>query len=90
LTTGTELFNQGIQNNFDRTKNPFSATEFQQRWTQTLGNDGINAIRLYDAMRNSDKEAIREVVTQAGGPNSAGYQNLVRKIGDMQKLVGSK
>jgi hypothetical protein len=90
LTTGTELFNQGIQNNFDRTKNPFSATEFQQRWTQTLGNDGINAIRLYDAMRNSDKEAIREVVTQAGGPNSAGYQNLVRKIGDMQKLIGGK
>jgi hypothetical protein len=90
LTTGTELFNQGIQNNFDRTKNPFSATEFQQRWTQTLGNDGINAIRLYDAMRNSDKEAIREVVTQAGGPNSPGYQNLVRKIGDMQKLIGGK
>jgi hypothetical protein len=90
LTTGTELFNQGIENNFNRTKNPFSATEFQQRWTQTLGNDGINAIRLYDAMRNSDKEAIREVVTQAGGPNSPGYQNLVRKIGDMQKLVGGK
>ena len=90
LTTGTELFNQGIQNNFDRTKNPFSATEFQQRWTQTLGNDGINAIRLYDAMRNSDKEAIREVVTQAGGSNSPGYQNLVRKIGDMQKLIGGK
>ena len=90
LTTGTELFNQGIQNNFDRTKNPFSATEFQQRWTQTLGNDGINAIRLYDAMRNNDKEAIREVVTQAGGSNSPGYQNLVRKIGDMQKLIGGK
>jgi len=90
LTTGTELFNQGIENNFNRTKNPFSATEFQQRWTQTLGADGINAVRLYDAMRNSDKEAIREVVTQAGGPNSPGYQNLVRKIGDMQKLVGGK
>ena len=90
LTTGTELFNQGVENNFNRTKNPFSATEFQQRWTQTLGADGINAIRLYDAMRNSDKEAIREVVTQAGGPNSPGYKNLVRKIGDMQKLVGSK
>jgi hypothetical protein len=90
LTTGTELFNQGIENNFNRTKNPFSATEFQQRWTQTLGADGINAVRLYDAMRNNDKEAIREVVTQAGGPNSPGYQNLVRKIGDMQKLIGGK
>lgn len=90
LTTGTELFNQGVDNAFNRTKNPFSATEFQQRWTQTLGADGINAVRLYDAMRNNDKEAIREVVTQAGGPNSPGYQNLVRKIGDMQKLIGGK
>jgi hypothetical protein len=90
LTTGTELFNQGVENNFNRTKNPFSATEFQQRWTQTLGADGINAVRLYDAMRNNDKEAIREVVTQAGGSNSPGYQNLVRKIGDMQKLIGGK
>ena len=90
LTTATELFNQGVDNAFNRTKNPFSTPEFQQRWTQTLGADGINAIRLYDAMRNSDKEAIREVVTQAGGPNSPGYQNLVRKIGDMQKLVGGK
>ena len=90
LTTGTELFNQGVDNAFNRTKNPFSSTEFQQRWTQTLGADGINAVRLYDAMRNNDKEAIREVVTQAGGPNSAGYQNLVRKIGDMQKLIGGK
>jgi len=90
LTTGTELFNQGVDNAFNRTKNPFSATEFQQRWTQTLGADGINAVRLYDAMRNNDKEAIREVVTQAGGPNSPGYQNLVRKIQDMQKLIGGK
>jgi len=90
LTTATELFNQGVDNAFNRTKNPFSTPEFQQRWTQTLGADGINAIRLYDAMRNKDKEAIREVVTQAGGPNSPGYQNLVRKIGDMQKLVGGK
>ena len=90
LTTGTELFNQGVDNAFNRTTNPFSSTEFQQRWTQTLGADGINAVRLYDAMRNNDKEAIREVVTQAGGPNSPGYQNLVRKIGDMQKLIGGK
>ena len=90
LTTGTELFNQGIDNAFNRSKNPFAATEFQQRWTQTLGADGINAVRLYDAMRNNDKEAIREVVTAAGGPNSAGYKTLVNKIGAMQKLIGGQ
>jgi hypothetical protein len=90
LSTGTELFAQGVENNFNRTKNPFSATEFQQRWSQTLGNDGINAIRLYDAIRSKDNEAIKEVVSQAGGQNSPGYQNLVNKIGQMQKLIGGK
>ncbi len=90
LSTGTELFAQGVENNFNRTKNPFAATEFQQRWSQTLGNDGINAIRLYDAIRSKDNEAIKEVVNQSGGVNSAGYQNLVNKIGQMQKLIGGK
>jgi hypothetical protein len=91
LSTGTDLFSQGVDNAFTRSKgNPFSAAEFQQRWSQTLGNDGINAIRLYDAIQNKDKDAIQEVVTQAGGMNSAGYQKLVNKIGLMQKLIGGK
>jgi hypothetical protein len=91
LSTGTELFAQGVDNAFTRSKgNPFAATEFQQRWSTALGNDGINAIRLYDAIRKKDNEAIKEVVTQAGGADSAGYQNLVNKIGQMQKLIGGK
>lgn len=90
LSTATDLFNRGIDNEFNRTKNPFSTTEFQQRWTRTLGNDGINAIRLYDAMQNKDKEGIREVVTQVGGPNSPGYKTLVQKIEAMQRLVGGQ
>jgi hypothetical protein len=91
LSTGTELFAQGVDNAFTRSKgNPFAAAEFQQRWSTALGNDGINAIRLYDAIRSKDNEAIKEVVNQAGGANSAGYQNLVNKIGQMQKLIGGK
>jgi hypothetical protein len=38
-------------------------------------------------MRNNDKDAIREVVTAAGGPNSPGYKRLVDNIGAMQKLI---
>lgn len=90
LSTGTELFAQGVDNAFNRTKNPFAAAEFQQRWSSALGNDGINAIRLYDAIRSKDNEAIKEVVNQAGGANSPGYQSLVNKIGQMQKLIGGQ
>jgi len=84
LSTATDLFNQGVQNAFNRTKDPISARDFQNQWSQTVD---INAVRLFDAMRNNDKEAIREVVTAAGGPNSPGYKRLVTNIGAMQRLI---
>jgi hypothetical protein len=84
MSTATDLFNQGVQSEFNRTKDPLSARDFQNKWSQTAD---INAIRLFDAMRNNDKDAIREVVTAAGGPNSPGYKRLVDNIGAMQKLI---
>jgi hypothetical protein len=90
LATATELFNQGVDTAFNRTKNPFSSTEFQQRWIKELGTDGINAIRLYDATLNNDKEGIREVVTSIGGKDSAEYKKLVLKIGGILKLAGAQ
>jgi len=84
LSTATDLFNQGVQNAFNRTKDPISARDFQNQWSQTVD---MNAVRLFDAMRNNDKEAIREVVTAAGGPNSPGYKRLVTNIGAMQRLI---
>jgi len=84
LSTATDLFNQGVQNAFSKSNDPFAARDFQNKWSQTVD---INAVRLYDAMRNNDKEAIREVVTKAGGPNSAGYKSLVNNITKIQQLV---
>jgi len=85
LSTATELFNMGVENAFKRSNsNPFSAREFQNKWSATTD---INAIRLYDALKNNDKEAIAEVVRQAGGQNSAGYKALVNKIGQMNALI---
>lgn len=85
LSTGTELFNMGIENAFKRSNgNPFSAREFQNKWSATTD---INAVRLYDALKNNDKEAIAEVVRQVGGQNSAGYKALVNKIGQMNALI---
>ena len=90
LATATKLFNDGLDNEFNRTKNPFSPPEFQQRWTKTLGINGINAIRLYDATLNRDNEAIREVVNSIGGKDSAEYKKLVAKIGSILKLTGAQ
>lgn len=84
LATSTDLFNQGIQNAFNRTQDPFAARDFQNRWGQTVD---INAIRLYDAMRNNDKGAIREIVTAAGGINSPGVKRLTENIGRINQLI---
>jgi hypothetical protein len=87
LSTATELFNQGVQKSFEKNKDPFSAREFQNKWSQTVD---INAVRLYDAMKNNDSEAIREVVNQVGGKDSAGYKRLVDNIKQIKKLLGGQ
>ena len=84
LTTATDLFNQGAQAAFNKSKDPFAVRDFQNKWAQTAD---INAIRLFDAMRNNDKDAIREVVTAVGGPKSEGYKRLVQNINQMDKLI---
>ena len=85
LATATDLFNQGIQNQFKKTENPLSARDFQNRWSQTAD---INAIRLFDAMRNNDPDGFREVVDTVGGPKSAGFDRLKTKVEDIKRLVG--
>lgn len=87
LTTATELFNQGIQKSFEQNKDPFSARDFQNKWAQTVD---INAIRLYDAMKNKDNEALREIVKEVGGKNSAGYKYLLDNIAKTKKLLGGQ
>ena len=85
FSTAAELFNMGIENSFKKSNgNPFSAREFQNRWSATMD---MNAVRLYDALKNNDREEIAEVVRQAGGQNSPGYKALVDKIGQMNKLI---
>ena len=86
LATATDLFNQGIQSAFERSKgNPLSARDFQNRWSQTAD---INAIRLFDAMRNNDPDGFREVVDSAGGPQSPGFNRLKTKVEEIKRLVG--
>ena len=84
FSTATSLFNQGVENEFNKTKDPFAARDFQNKWSQIAD---VNAIRLYDAMRNNDKDGMKEVVNAVGGPDSTGYKNLLTKIKFMSTLV---
>ena len=89
LSTGAELFNRGVENSFSKTNDPFAARDFQNKWSQTLGNEGINAIRLYDAVKNKneDPQGLKQFVDSIGGPNSQKYKEILSKIGQMNSLL---
>jgi hypothetical protein len=91
LSTGTELFNRGVKAELSKQGNdPFAARDFQEKWATTLGNEGIDAIRLYDLTRNKDKEGIKEFVDSLGGVNSKKYQGILGKLKEMNKLLEGK
>ncbi len=91
LSTGTELFNRGVTAEIAKQNNdPFAARDFQTKWANTLGNEGIDAIRLYDLTRNKDKEGIKDLVDSLGGVNSKRYQSILGKLKEMNKLLEGK
>lgn len=91
LSTGTELFNRGVKAELAKQSNdPFAARDFQEKWATTLGNDGIDAIRLYDLSKNKDAQGIKEFVDSLGGQNSKKYQNLLVKLKQMNQLLEGK
>ena len=98
LVTGTSLLSQGMDAAMRRPgATRFAPLEFQTRWTQTLGEDGINAIRLYDAVLHKDTEAIQKVATEVAGPGyrgdvtqSEGYLALRKKLEQLNRMIEGK
>jgi hypothetical protein len=93
LSTGTSLYNQGMENTIakaTRTQGPsagqFAARTFQNQWSQVAD---VNAMRLYDAVKNStsDPEGLKSVVTELGGPKSIQYQYALKKIDAMKAVI---
>lgn len=87
LTTATDLFNKGVSASFKKSNDPMSSLDFQNEWVNTLGNNGIEAIRLYDAMKNNDKVGIKYIVDAVGGNKTKEYQELIDKLGKINLLL---
>ena len=85
LSTGTDLFNQGINNSIKLAKNnPLAGREFSNKWSSM---SDVNTLRLMDAVRNKDNEEIRGIVDSVGGPNSKRYKELLLKAETLNNLV---
>ena len=87
LATGSELFNRGVQNSFNKSNDPFSARDFKDKWSTTLGVNGIDAIRLHDLTKNNDRIGLKEFVDYLGGPDSKRFKDATQKIGQMSLLL---
>lgn len=85
LSTGNYLFSQGIENGSKANpNNPVYAREFKNKWNQVAD---VNALKLYDAVKNKDDDQIKEIVKSLGGENSDAYKKLKLKVKTILDLV---
>lgn len=85
LSTGNYLFSQGIENgSAANPNNPIYAREFKNKWNQVAD---VNALKLYDAVKNKDDEQIQEIVKYLGGEKSEAYKKLKLKVKTILDLV---
>jgi hypothetical protein len=84
LATAGNLFHLGVENSFKKTNSAFSARDFQNKWSQV---SDIEAIQLYDAIKNGNKNDVKYVVDSLGGPNSDKYKNVLQKIKFMNTVL---
>lgn len=88
MSTGVDLFNQGVNNAVTQANNnPFAARQFQNKWSQVAD---VNAYRLMDAMRNDDKIAVKELVNELGGVNSPKFKQLKLKVNTINNMIGGQ
>lgn len=84
LASGTDLLNRGVENAIQKTGSPFAAREFRNQWSKVVD---VNALRLYDALKNNDQTALRESVKDLGGINSAQYKSTLKRVDAMKSLI---
>jgi len=90
LSTGVNLFNEGVnnavadKNNKYGVNNPFAARDYQNRWSQIAD---VNAFRLMDLMKNNDTVGMASLVKELGGLNDNRLKLLKLKVQTLDKMI---
>ena len=87
LSTGTLLFNDGVNNAVTQNNNnPFAARDFQNKWSQIAD---VNALRLMDLMKNNDTAGMASLIKEFGGPKEAKEKlNILKlKVSTLNNLI---
>lgn len=89
LSTGTLLFNKGVDAAVKANNgSPFAAREFQKQWGNTP--NLVPTLQFIDAVKNNDKDEIRQIVDSVGGVGSKGYTQLLEHAQGIKSLIGGK
>lgn len=88
LTTGTDMFNRGVNAAVQAAgNNPIAARDFQNKWgTQE---QLVPTLQFVDALRNakSDPAGAKAVVDSLGGYGSDGYKQMLQRAGKLNELI---
>lgn len=92
LTTGSTLYQQGLENAISTGGSVFAKRQFDQQWATAMnpagGVNGVQALRLKNAVDNGDQKETAAVIAEVGGRGSKGATALLSKLQSIRALSG--
>lgn len=88
LTSGVQAYQPGLERAIakDPAKGIYASRDFNQQWG---ANFDSNVFKYYNAIKAGDTEEQQAIVKQLGGLNSKGYNAMMQKAQNLQKLSNS-
>lgn len=92
LTTGATLYQAGVEAAIQQSGSVFGKRQFDQQWSNVMnpsgGVNGVQALRLKNAIDNGDTKERDAVLSEIGGKGSPKAAALLSKLQALQKLAG--
>ena len=88
LTTGTDMFNRGVNAAVEKAGNsPFAAREFQNKWSTQ--EQLVPTLQFVDALRNAKADPVgaQKAIQSVGGYGSEGYKDMLKRAGKLNELI---
>lgn len=88
LTTGTDMFNRGVNAAVAAAgNNPLAAREFQNKWSSQ--EQLLPTLQFVDALRNakSDPAGAKAIIDSLGGYGSDAYKQMLQRAGKLNELI---
>lgn len=88
LTTGTDMFNRGVNAAVASSgNNPIAARDFQNKWGSQ--EQLVPTLQFVDALRNAKADPVgaQKAIESVGGYGSDGYKQMLQRAGKLNELI---